>query len=202
MWHESVEKLLQRYCDESQIREALHRRAYYFYKRTMSWFQLPIIIMSALSGSFQFLSKSYPTYESTIVTCTASISITVSIVSAVMTYLKLGENQTKNEVAQVSWQNFYNTVAHQLNLSRELREDPVEFLTRIKTEYDRLFEISPICSRRFILEVKKRVRKHATNEFQVPPYLNGFRHTRVWGPEDEWGDNESDGEERKLEHIV
>ena len=144
VWHDSVEKLLQRYCDESQIREALHRRAYYYYKKTLSWFQLPIIIMSAVSSSFQFISKSYPLYESTIITCTASISITVSIVSAVMTYLKLGENQAKNETAQVQWQNFYNTVAHQLNLSRELREDSDEFLDKMKSEYDQLFKISPI----------------------------------------------------------
>ena len=189
MWHESVERLLQKYCDESQVREALHRRAYYWYKKTLTWFQLPIIILSAVSGSMQFLSKSFPEYENTIVTCTASLSITVSIISAVMTYLKLGESKTKNEVSQVAWQAFYNTVSHELNLTRALREDPVDFVKKMKADYDRLFEISPICNRRFIREIKKKVRKNATDEFQIPTYLNGFAHTHVWeervGPEAE-----------------
>ena len=180
-WHESVERLLQKYCDEAQVREALHRKAYYWYKRSLTCFQLPIIIMSALSGSFQFLSKSFPQFESTIVTCTASVSITVSIVSAVMTYLKLGEQKTKNEVSQVAWQNFYNTVSHQLNLARELRQDPEAFLEEVKKSYDRLFEISPICNRGFILDIRRRVMKNSTPEFQIPCYLNGFRHTHVWG---------------------
>ena len=205
MWHESIEKLLQKYCDESQIREALHRRAFYYYRRTLSWFQLPIIIMSAVSGSMQFLSKSFPRYENAIVTGTASISISVSIISAVMTYLKLGEAQSKNEVAQIAWQNFYNTVSHQLNLARELREEPNEFLQKMKTDYDRLFEISPICSRKFIVAVKKRVRKHATDRFQVPPYMNGFKHTNVWknnNQEDSYESNDSQREDRKLQHVV
>ena len=191
-WHESVERLLQKYCDEAQVREALHRKAYYWYKRSLTCFQLPIIIMSALSASMQFLSKSFPEYESTIITCTGSVSITVSVVSAVMTYLKLGEQKTKNELSQVAWQNFYNTVSHELNLARELRQDPEAFLEEVKKNYDRLFEISPICNRGFILDIRKRVLKSATPEFQVPVYLNGFNHTHVWqsgGMDAEFEDN-------------
>ena len=139
----------------------------------------------------QFLSKSYAQYESTIVTCTASVSITVSVVSAVMTYLKLGEQKTKNEASQVAWQNFYNTVSHELNLARELRQDPEPFLLEVKKSYDRLFEISPLCNRGFILDIRKRVLKKATPEFQVPVYLNGFLHTNVWRDGDEFADNES-----------
>ena len=183
-WHRSVEELLQKYCDESQGREALHRRAYYWYKKTLTCFQLPIIILSAMSGSMQFLSKSYPVFESTIVTCTASTSICVSIISAGMTYLKLGESKTKNEVSQVAWQNFYNTVSHQLNLARELREAPDEFLKKTQAAYDRLFEISPICNRGFITAVRKAVKKRGGPAFRVPTYMNGFRHTHIWVEED------------------
>ena len=185
MWHESVELLLQKYCDESQVRESLHRRAYHRYKKSLTWFQLPIIIMSALSGSMQFLSKSYPEFEDTIVTCTAATSITVSIVSAVMTYLKLGELKTKHEISQVAWQNFYNTVKHELALAPNLRKDPVEFLNEIKSDYERLFEISPMCDRSLMKKVKKRVLANATEEFQIPCYLNGFRHTQVYAPADD-----------------
>jgi hypothetical protein len=190
-WHKSVERLLQRYCDESQVREALHRRAYYWYKRTQTCFQLPIIILSALSGSFQFLSQSYPEYEKLIVTCTASVSITVSIVSAVMTYLKLGEYKSKNEASQIAWQNFYNHIHHQLNLARELRDSPDDVLKEVKATYDRLFEISPICNQSFISSVKKLIMKNANDQFQIPPYMNGFKHTGVW-VDDDFVSNESD----------
>ena len=189
VWHESVERLLQKYCDEAQVRESLHRKAYYFYKRSLAWFQLPIIILSAASGSVQFLSKSFPKHEGTIVMGTATVSIAVSIITAIMTYLKLGENKSRNEISAGAWQGFYNTVSHQLNLTRNLREDPQKFLADVKQSYDRLFEISPICNRGFISDVKKLVAKNATDEFQVPCYLNGFKHTTVWLQDDEYEGN-------------
>ena len=126
-WHESVEQLLQKYCDESQVREALHRQAYYKYKRQLTCFQLPIIILSAISGSMQFLSKSFPTVESHIVTATGGLSILVSIISSVMTYLKLGERHQANMHAQMQWQSFYNSIKHELSLAPALRADPHEF---------------------------------------------------------------------------
>ena len=191
VWHESIERLLQRYADEAQVRESLHRKAFYFYKKSLSWFQLPIIILSAASGSVQFLSKSFPKAEGLIVTCTASVSICVSIVTAIMTYLKLGENKSKNEISAVAWQGFYNNICHQLNLARNLREDSAKFLADVKQNYDRLFEISPICNRGFISQVKKSVKKNASDAFQIPCYLNGFHHTLVFREEDDDYDDNS-----------
>ena len=179
-WHKSVERLAAKYCDEAQVREALHRRAFYWFKRTLSCFQIPIIILSAVSGSIQFLSQSYPEIEDKIITGTATISIIVSIVTAVMTYLKLGEHKSKHEIAQIAWQGFHNAVAHELNLAPELREDPVDFLVHIKNTYERLFEISPMISQQFVKTVKKKVSNSASNAFQTPFYLNGFHHTKIW----------------------
>ena len=189
--HDSVEKLLQKYCDEAQVREALHRRAHEWYKRALTWFQLPIIILSACSGSVQLLSKSVgPTYESTIVTCTAGTSILVSIITSVMTYLKLGEFSSKHEASHVAWQNFYNTVHHELSLAQDLRRPSEEFVEEVRTLYSRLFENSPICQRKFMKAIKRRVHKHATEDFSIPTYMNGFSHTKVYREEEsEYEDN-------------
>ena len=189
MWDESIEKLLQRYCDESQVREALHRRAFYWYKKMLTWFQLPIIILSAASGSVQFLSQSYPEYESSIVTGTAATSIMVSIISAVMTYLKLGEFKQRHESAEIAWQSFHNTIKHELSLAIRFRRPANEFLGETKLAYDRLFEMSPILNRRFINMVKKRVRANASDQFQIPCYLNGFKHTQVYKVRDQVDDD-------------
>ena len=180
MWEESVEGLLQKYCDEAQVREALHRRSYYRFKKLTTCFNLPILVLSALSGSFQFLSKGYPDVEQYIVTGTASMSILTAVISAVSSYLNLGEQTSKHEQAANAWLLFHNEVKHQLSLRRELRADPAEFLTTCKTNYDRLFELSPICSSSMIRTIRKKVEKHATEEFVVPSYLNGFRHSEVF----------------------
>ena len=179
-WSPSLEQLLAKYSDESQVREALHRKAYYFYKKLLSWFQIPIIVGSAPSGSLQFLSKSFPEIENHMVTGTASLSIVVSLLSAVMSYLKIGESMTKNEISLVEWQNFHNTLQHQLSLRRDDRLEPEEFMKWVKQQYDRLFEISPVCNQKFITQTKKKIRKSASEQFQIPNYLNGFEHAVIW----------------------
>ena len=88
-WTTPLEQLLSKYCDEAQVRHSLHRKAYYSYKKLLSCFQIPLICGSMLSGSLQFLSKSFPDIEHHIVTGTASLSILVSIGGAIMSYLKL-----------------------------------------------------------------------------------------------------------------
>ena len=137
-WDDSIEELLARYADESQCRERMHRTSFYSYKRTTTCFQLPIIILSALAGSFTFIAKSYKGAEEVITNITGGVSILVSIISAVGSYLKLGETMSKHEVAEVSWQHFYNTIKHELNLRRDLRRDPGEFLEEIRILYNRL----------------------------------------------------------------
>ena len=179
-YHLSIEKLLARYCDEAQVRESLHRAAYHHYKKKLTCMQLPIICLSALSGSVQLLSNSFVGYETYVVTGTAFLSIGVSIISACLSYLKLGELKSKHEVSQVAWQNFHNSLVHQLNLAPEFREDPVDFIQEVRTTYQRLFEISPILNRQFMNDVRRRVTASATDRFIIPSYLNGFHHASVW----------------------
>jgi len=201
-WSNSLEQLLAKYCDESQVRSALYRRAYYFYKKLSSLFQIPLIIGSALSGSLQFLSKSFPEIEGHLITGTASLSIVVSVVSAIMSYLKIGSKMVKNELALVEWQNFHDSVQHQLALRRQDRLDPEEFLEWVKQQQKRLFEISPVCNQKFISQTKKKIMKVASDKFKVPFYLNGYRHANIWKElvddekeeDDVYEDNESSEE--------
>jgi len=195
-YHRSIEKLLARYCDEAQVRESLHRAAYHSYKKKLTWMQLPIIILSATSGSVQLLSKSFPGLEDGIVTGTAFLSIGVSIISACLSYLKLGELKSKHETSQIAWQNFHNTLVHQLNLAPEFREDPVDFIHEVRTTYNRLFEISPMLNREFMQDVRRRVKKNASDEFMIPSYLNGFHHAICWR------DNDSNFEDNSVNHEL
>jgi hypothetical protein len=184
-WNHSVERLLAKYCDEAQTREALHRRSYYRFKKLTTCFNLPVIILSCLSGSLQFASKEYPAVD--IVTVTASLSIVTAIISAVSSYLKLGEATAAHEQSANAWLLFHNELKHQLLLSRDKRQDADEFIQTCKTQYDRLFELSPICSSTMINEVKKKIKHSASGQFETPSYLNGFKATEIYV------DSEDDG---------
>jgi len=184
-WSNSVEKLLASYCDESCCRERMHRLAFYRYKKMLSLFQIPIICCSALSGSIQFLSSSFPAAKAHIITGTASLSIITSLLSAVMSYLKLGTSMSAHEQALNKWQSFFNHIKHQLSLSRSQREEADQFMQWVKTEYQQLFELSPIISQKFINQTKKKIKKHVDNGFKVPNYCNGMHATHAYESDSE-----------------
>ena len=90
---------------------------------------------------------------------------------------------TKNEQALIGWQNFFNHIKHQLSLEREQREAPDEFMLWVKNTYERLFELSPVISQKFINKTKTKIRKYGDDNFLIPNYLNGLSHTRAFNVE-------------------
>jgi len=186
-WDDSFELLLEKYCDECAIREQLHRNSFYYYSRWNNILQLPIIILSAVSGSLQFLSQSFTEFEKIIITCTGSLSVLVSLISAVSTYLKFGESKKIHENATNSWLALYHIIRFQLSLKRELREEANEFVKDTLLKYNHLFEISPIVKQSFITKVKAKLKK-IDNEFHVPIYCNGIEPTKTYREDQKYDD--------------
>ena len=72
-WDESVENILSELGDEAQINAFLHKHSQIFYTRQNIKFQLPIIILSALSGTGNFMFRGVGTYTGNSITNTGAI---------------------------------------------------------------------------------------------------------------------------------
>jgi hypothetical protein len=179
-WGEDIEDLLSKYCVEAMIREKMHRLSFYKQRSRSRCYALPIIILSTLSGSVQLLSSQFPLIEQHIIIGTATISIFTAILGSISAYLKLDEKKAKNLESQMTWQNFHNKIAHVLGLAPHKRPVAKEFLTKIHQDYDRLFEISPICSADITKKVKS-VLGNVGDHFVIPNYLNGFTAPLIFG---------------------
>ena len=184
-WDDSSAHLLCQIADEASIRERLHRQSYYYYNSRLTWFQLPIIALSVLSGSVQFLSQSYSGFERELITATGGISVLTAVLGSVQSYLKLGEKASKHEAAEVAWQGLYNSIKHTLGLARERREDVQEFIAQVQQDYQSLFKNCPILEQRFINQAKRDLKKKS-DAYKTPNYLNGLSHMTEWT---EWEEN-------------
>ena len=178
-WDDSSAHLLCQIADEASIREKLHRQSYYYYSSRQKFFQLPIIVLSVLSGSVQFLSQSYTGLERELITITGGVSVLTAVLGSIQSYLKLGEKASKHEAAEVNWQGLYNSIKHTLGLARERREDCEEFIARVQQEYQSLFKNCPILEQRFINQAKRALKKKA-DDYKTPNYLNGVSHMTEW----------------------
>ena len=111
-WHQSVEILLSRLGDESQIRQKLHSRHANWYQARHNRYNIPIVILSVVSGSGAFLSEHFVGLgKKVIVLAVGGISIITSVISSISTYLKLAQLGEGHRLAALSWGKFFSKIS-------------------------------------------------------------------------------------------
>ena len=188
IWDESIEKILSELGDEAQINAYLHKKAQIHYTQKNIKYQLPIIILSALSGTGNFVSSNFPNYSEYIILGVGGISIFTSIISSVAQFLQISQLSENHRMSYLSWEKFHSTIKFQLNKKRGSRDNIKDFLSLIFPEYQRLKEISADIPKDISESVKNNKKKLGT--MQVPYMLNGF-HPVVAYKEDEVEENEA-----------
>ena len=171
-WDESVEAILSELGDEAQINAYLHKKANEYYTKQNIKYQLPIIVLSAISGTGNFISANFAEYAQVIVLAVGGLSIFTSILSSVAQFLKVSQLSESHRISYLSWEKFHSNIKFQLNKRRDSREKIKDFLNVVVPEYQRLKEISADIPKHICDQVKRN--KKNLKNMQVPYMLNGF----------------------------
>jgi len=196
-WDESIENILSEIGDESQINAFMHKKAQAYYTKQNIKYQLPIIILSALSGTGNFISANFPEYASTIVLAVGGVSIFTSIISSVAQFLKVSQLSESHRMSYLSWEKFHSTIKFQLNKKRANRDNLKDFISLVVPEYQRLKEISSDIPKNICESVKRN--KKNLNKMQIPYLLNGFHPVVPFKEEDD--DDDDDENDNGLINI-
>ena len=195
-WDTSVESILSELGDEAQINAYMHKMSNVYFASKNIKFQLPIIILSALSGTGNFISNNFPNYQQTIILAIGGISIFTSILSSVAQFLKVSQLSENHRISYLAWEKFYSTIKFQLRNRRESRDNLRDFISIVIPEYQRLKEISADIPKHICEKVKKR--KKNLHKMQVPYLINGF-HPVI--PYKEEIDDDSDDNDNGIINI-
>ena len=187
VWETDIEGLLAELSDEAQVRTRLHQQHHRWYSLRNKCYALPVVILSVLSGSGNFLAGQFAVVEKHLIIGIGCISIFTSIISSVSQYLKLAELSENHRIAGLAWGKFYAKLKFSLLLQRRDRGDCREFFVGITSDYERLCEISPGLLESFKKRLKKKLEKRDLGEFRIPFYMNGYQHIDV--PDEEWDEN-------------
>ena len=186
-WDDAIEKILSEMGDEAQINAYLHKKAQEHFTIKNIKFQLPIIILSALSGTGNFISANFPAYSEYIILGVGGVSIFTSIISSVAQFLQVSQLSENHRMSYLSWEKFHSTIKFQLNKRRIARDNIKDFISLIIPEYQRLKEISADIPKH-ILEIIKNNKKKL-KDMQVPYMLNGFHPVKPYREEEEEEDD-------------
>ena len=175
-WHDSLEKIFSDLGDEAQINASLHQKSFKHYYRKSVKFQLPIIILSVLSGSGNFVSASFPDHQEMMILIIGGVSILTSVISSIAQFLKLSELSEAHRISYVSWEKFYSNIKYQMMRKRKDRDNIKEFLSNVFSEYQRLKEISPLIPE----EISSTIKRIRDKDMYIPFILNKFEHVKPY----------------------
>jgi hypothetical protein len=143
-WKSEHEQILVEWADKAMCYRWLHARSHQSYSKTNTWFTIPVIIMSTLTGTANFaqdkIDEAYRPYAQMGI---GAVNIFAGILTTIAQFLKISELNEAHRASSISWDKFYRNIKVELAKSRDERMHVNHMLKMCKEEFDRLMETSP-----------------------------------------------------------
>ena len=122
----------------------MHERSYNRFWALNAWFNIPVIIISTITGTGNFASGSFGSNSQYIIFILGAFNIFAGILATIATYTGVARKVEEHRFASVSWDKFARRLQIELAKSRADRVKAKDFIKSSSEEYDRLIEMSPI----------------------------------------------------------
>jgi len=154
-WTDKHVDILVDWADKAMCYRWLHSRNTDRYRILNTWFTIPVIVMSTLTGTANFAQEQVPielrSYYSMIV---GSVNILAGIITTIQNFLKISQLNESHRVASIAWDKFYRKLKLELAKSPDERTDVELFLKNSSEEFERLVETSPDIDRIMLKKFK------------------------------------------------
>ena len=191
-WSDQHELILIEWADKAACYKWMHTKSYNSYAFKNTWFTIPVIIFSTLTGTANFANNRIPeNYQNLYSIIVGSINIFAGILTTIQQFLKISEHKEAHRISSISWDKFYRNIKLELAKSREERMVPYQMLKISKEEFDRLIETSPSISGYIIKKFNKDLsgtskrkfidydaKQRNFEEIYKPEICGGFRSTK------------------------
>ena len=116
-----------------------------------TWFTIPVIIMSTLTGTANFAQDRIPAeYVSMFTAIVGAINLLAGILTTIQQFLKISEFNESHRVSSIAWGKFSRNIKVELAKSPLERTPVIQMLKHAKEEFDRMIETSPTLSDKVI----------------------------------------------------
>ncbi len=180
-WSEEIEYLLSEWGEVSLCYQYLHSFSQRKYKKKYHHFQIPVIVLSTLTGVGNFAVDSYiPTdYQHGFTAVVGGFNIFCGILGTLLAFLKYAELYESHRISALAWSKLSRNIEIELSLKREKRKSCRDFLKVMRAEYDNLMESSPSIDQDVIRMFNKKFEGKYEN-IRKPVIVNGLREIKPY----------------------
>lgn len=144
-WKPEQEDILKKWADKAMCYKAMHDKSVKKYWCLNAWFNIPVIILSTLTGTGNFAQGSFdPQYVGLLVVVIGGANLFSAILGTISQYINVAGTLEGHRFASISWDKYARSIQVELGKVRSDRiKDPVAYIKKCQEEFDRLTEISP-----------------------------------------------------------
>lgn len=150
-WTNEHEMVLAEWGDKAMCYKWLHAKSHGKYRQLNTWYTIPVIVMSTLTGTANFaqdkIPESFRGYATMII---GGVNILAGIITTIQQFLKITELNESHRVSSIVWDKFYRKIKVELSKHRDERSHVRDFFKSATEEYDRLMETSPVIDKNII----------------------------------------------------
>ena len=144
IWRKEQEDILKKWADKALCYKTMHDKATKKYWCLNAWFNIPVIILSTLTGTGNFAQGSFdPSYATYLILLLGGANILSAILGTISQYINVAGTLEGHRFASISWDKYARGIQVELGKVRNDRQAPLPYLKRCQEEFDRLIEISP-----------------------------------------------------------
>lgn len=144
LWTIEHENILIEWADKALCYRWLHAKSNELYTSKNTWYTIPVIVISTVTGTANFAQERVPiSYQTYFVMLVGALNILAGIITTIQQFLKITQLNEAHRVATIAWDKFYRNIKIELAKHPDERINVVHMLKMSKEEFDRLIETSP-----------------------------------------------------------
>ena len=179
-WSTILEDYFSSSGEKAQCLAWCHKQAESLYSNRRNWIDLPVIVGSAIIG-FLNAGSSSMFDDARISSVALGIgSLSVGILQTINTYFNWSKRAEGHRISAIQYAKLYRFLKIEMALPRSQRITPTDLLKKIRDDYDRLAEISPLIPDVVITEFKKKFSMDKYNEISKPEETNGLTKIDIY----------------------
>ena len=181
-WSGEIENLLSEWGEVAICYSYLHNYSTRKYRKKYHHLQIPIIILSTLTGTANVATDSYVPvdYQHGFSAGVGTLNIACGILGTLLAFLKYAEIYEGHRISALAWSKLSRTIEIELSLQTKKRKPCREFLKIMRSEYDNLLESSPQVDLDIINFFNKKF-EGKYDDVRKPIICNGLREIKPYG---------------------
>lgn len=171
-WTQEHEQLLIEWGDKAMCYRWLHSKSNAMYSNLNTWYTIPVIIISTLTGTANFAQERVPLgFQNYFVMIVGGFNILAGIITTIQQFLKITQLNEAHRVSSIAWDKFYRNIKVEVAKHPQERMEVKQMVKLCKEEFDRLMETCPSIPEKIIQDFKLAFKESETFKSVVKPEI-------------------------------